>query len=77
LATSLKGHNKDDSTPVWPVSEEVEIANLFVRMLFGDLELDQVVLGKYVRVVNVAMRMQSCKGLQSVFCSIVVTKPST
>ena len=45
-------------------------------MFFCDLYLDELVLGKYVRVVRVAVCVKSGKRLETLVGAVVVTEPS-
>ena len=76
LAAGLDCHDEYHSTNVRPAAEEINISHLSVRVLFRNLSLDEVVLGEDIRVVCVAIRMESGESFETFIRTVVVAEPS-
>ena len=76
LAAGLNHHDEDRAAQVRPPDEEIYVALGFLGVLFGDLELDQVELGRDVGVFDVAVGVELRKVAQCFVCAIVVAEPA-
>ena len=76
LATGLDHHDEDGAAQVRPPDEEVDVALGFLGVLFGNLDLDQVELGRDVGVFDVAVGVQLREVEQGLLCAVVVAEPA-
>ena len=76
LAGGLDHHDEDGAAQVGPAFEEVEVGLGFLGVFFGDLNLDKVVLGNDVGVIDVAVSVKFGECLQTFLPFVVIAKPA-